>query len=64
MSNAYKTIPLLRARKRPFLITVTKGGLHPSLTHTVYAYNLKYATKFAMDFIGDDYQSVTVEAKS
>jgi hypothetical protein len=63
MSNAYKTIPLVRARKRPFLITVAKGLERP-LTHTVYAYNLKYATKFAMDFIGDDYQSVTVEAKS
>jgi hypothetical protein len=64
MSNAYKTIPLARARKRPFLVTCIKALDSPPMTHTVYAYNLKYATKFALDFIGDDYQSVTVEAKS
>jgi hypothetical protein len=58
--NKAQIIPIERARKCPFLVTVTKSD-GTALEHTVYAYNLKDATKFALDFIGEDYLSITVE---
>lgn len=50
--------------KLTFKITTIRADGLDVAHFTIRAYNLKDATKFAVDFIGEDYQSITVEVVS
>jgi hypothetical protein len=57
--------------KQTFKITTVRASVVSDTTDgldvehfTIRAYNLKDATKFTVDFIGADYQSITVEVVS